>query len=376
VSDLFTSKRDGVQVRGETLWLSFMFDGRRHRVSTGMKDTSANHKAAQHRLDAIKRDISLGVFSPPTPPGRDKQMAWPLAVENWLKSRKRYIAATTFITYEKDADVVAKMFSGLHLEEITRADIKEELGEMAATRCSGRIRNLKTIIKWAADAGIVASNPAASISLTGLRAKAGKGPADPFTPDEVTAIIKAADDVALALGCTYRLAFYTGMRMSEMFALKWREASKDRGDGVVRVRGAKVRGISKETKTAGSTRAITLLPVARKAIEGLLIYAEAIGDPHLLINPYSNKPWVNDSEYRKVWTKVLALAKVRYRNPYQTRHTFASLALTAGEPEMWVAAQMGHADWGMIRKVYGKWLTAAAPNAGNKMAAMMGDANG
>ncbi len=23
---------------------------------------------------------------------------------------------------------------------------------------------------------------------------------------------------------------------------------------------------------------------------------------------------------------------------------------------MWVAKQMGHADWGMIRRIYGKWI--------------------
>jgi integrase len=31
--------------------------------------------------------------------------------------------------------------------------------------------------------------------------------------------------------------------------------------------------------------------------------------------------------------------------------------LSEGKNPMWVASQMGHADWGMIRKVYGRWIS-------------------
>ena len=32
---------------------------------------------------------------------------------------------------------------------------------------------------------------------------------------------------------------------------------------------------------------------------------------------------------------------------------------------MWVAVQMGHKDWTMITKIYGKWMPDAAPDAGS-----------
>jgi integrase len=32
------------------------------------------------------------------------------------------------------------------------------------------------------------------------------------------------------------------------------------------------------------------------------------------------------------------------------------MMLTQDKNPMWVAAQMGDADWGMIRKVYGRWI--------------------
>jgi hypothetical protein len=37
------------------------------------------------------------------------------------------------------------------------------------------------------------------------------------------------------------------------------------------------------------------------------------------------------------------------------------MMLTAGESPMWVAQQMGHSDWGMIRRVYGRWDTIGEP---------------
>jgi integrase len=37
---------------------------------------------------------------------------------------------------------------------------------------------------------------------------------------------------------------------------------------------------------------------------------------------------------------------------------------------MWVAQQMGHKDWTMIARVYGKWIKDAQPEAGNKAVAL------
>jgi integrase len=43
------------------------------------------------------------------------------------------------------------------------------------------------------------------------------------------------------------------------------------------------------------------------------------------------------------------------------------MLLSAGEDPMWVSHQMGHADWGMIRKTYGRWIPDMNPIAGRKV---------
>jgi hypothetical protein len=37
---------------------------------------------------------------------------------------------------------------------------------------------------------------------------------------------------------------------------------------------------------------------------------------------------------------------------------------------MWVAKQMGHTDWSLTAKRYGRWIAADMPDAGNKAVAL------
>ena len=67
-----------------------------------------------------------------------------------------------------------------------------------------------------------------------------------------------------------------------------------------------------------------------------------------------------------MWIPALRKAGVRYRKPYQTRHTYASMMLMAGENPMWVAKQMGHTDWSLTAKRYARWIQSDMPDAGNK----------
>lgn len=76
--------------------------------------------------------------------------------------------------------------------------------------------------------------------------------------------------------------------------------------------------------------------------------------------------WTGANQIWRVWQSTIRKAKVRYRKPYQTRHTYASMMLSAGEHPMWVAKQMGHKDWTMIARVYGKWMPDADMSAGSR----------
>ncbi|EFL91459.1 hypothetical protein REG_1604 [Candidatus Regiella insecticola LSR1] len=49
-------------------------------------------------------------------------------------------------------------------------------------------------------------------------------------------------------------------------------------------------------------------------------------------------------------------AGIRYRNPYQTRHTFATMHISQGANLFWLASQMGHKGPEMLFRHYGAYL--------------------
>ena len=63
---------------------------------------------------------------------------------------------------------------------------------------------------------------------------------------------------------------------------------------------------------------------------------------------------------RRIWIPSLKKANVELRQMKQTRHSFATNALSCGENPLWIAKVMGHRDTNMIIKVYSKFIEDAA----------------
>ena len=91
------------------------------------------------------------------------------------------------------------------------------------------------------------------------------------------------------------------------------------------------------------------------------------GGPSAFQNPHRKDRWQSANAVGHIWGTLLRKAGVRYRNQYQTRHTFATTALNEREDIRWISEQMGHTDWTFTAKTYTKWMPNAAPDAGKKM---------
>lgn len=174
---------------------------------------------------------------------------------------------------------------------------------------------------------------------------------EPFTQEEIAKILNELTEPAKNL---IQFAFYSGLRTSELIALRWQDI--DFKNNRVFVRSAYVRGQLKTTKTKSGKREVTLQPQAKEALLNQQTFTEKQNET-VFHDPDTHQPWTNDQPIRKkVWIPALKKANIKYRNPYQTRHTFASMMLSRSENPLWVASQMGHKDWGMIIKVYGRWI--------------------
>jgi len=55
---------------------------------------------------------------------------------------------------------------------------------------------------------------------------------------------------------------------------------------------------------------------------------------------------------------------IRQRPAYNTRHTFATVALMASVDPSYIARQLGHANTAMLFKHDAKWIEGADPGAG------------
>jgi integrase len=73
----------------------------------------------------------------------------------------------------------------------------------------------------------------------------------------------------------------------------------------------------------------------------------------------------------RVWAPALEAAGLPYRPPIQTRHSFASTALSAGESPLWIAQTMGHSTAKMVLEVYSKYVrNAAGSQDGDRVSAL------
>ena len=169
-----------------------------------------------------------------------------------------------------------------------------------------------------------------------------------------------------------QFAAWTGLRTGELFALTWQDI--DIKKKLCLVNKSITRGKLKPTTKTYKERTIELLPKAVEALVSQKKYSFLAGE-QVFLQHDTKSPFTKDDQLRKrVWLHATKKSGVRHRKPYQLRHTFASTLLSAGANPMWVASQMGHADWGMIRKVYGKWIPQETSEA-DRMAVIFNERN-
>ena len=189
---------------------------------------------------------------------------------------------------------------------------------------------------------------------------------DPFSWDEREAIIRAAPR-QFALQLIFQ--FFTGMRPEEIRGLTW-----DRVDFIGqsclidRVITDASLGAFEAPKTQASFRTIQLVGPAFKALLAYKEYSFLWGE-HVFLNPATGSPWSTTNKIRAQWKQALKKAGVRYRVPYQTRHTFASQMMSAGEDHGFIAQQMGHADIGVTLKYYARFIENSGIKHGSKLEA-------
>ncbi|MCI7587595.1 MAG: site-specific integrase [Campylobacter sp.] len=164
----------------------------------------------------------------------------------------------------------------------------------------------------------------------------------PFSLDEVELLLKNSTG---SLNTYLYIAFFTGMRLGEIFALTWGDIDFEKKEiSVTKTLDFITKKIG-SPKTASSYRVIDLLEVLEKKLYSLR------KDSSLPVIDF------NVNKIRTSYKTLLKSLNLKYRVLYNTRHTFASIMLSRGEEPMWVGCKMlGHKNLNETFKSYAKYL--------------------
>jgi len=189
--------------------------------------------------------------------------------------------------------------------------------------------------------GLIESNPARSVVLP--RSK-GKARPDPFTPEERERLLGEL----LGVPHTYfALGFYAGLRPGERLALEWSDYTGKKLSITKQIVAGRKRAVTKTYEI----REVPVVAPLRAALESMV--RPLAGGP-ILVNQYG-RPYTSADKINKPFLAALEKLSIRYRSPYNTRHTCATVMLIAGMEPAKAAKIMGHSTK-MFLDTYSDWI--------------------
>lgn len=342
--------------------LKFTVNGTRCVEPLTLDPTPANIKAATRLMERIQSAIHNGTyrrgdFFEGTGEPRATQTFSEYAVE-WMKTK--VIAKSTRDSYEVALSASwNEPLGDKRLGEIRYSDIAKAISARAETVSGKTINNhlivLRGVFDTAMKDGLIDKDPTAGVENLSHQSP----PPDPFDREERDAILaRLAEKFDPQVSNYFTLAFDTGLRPSEQIVLGWPDIDWNRRKA--KISKARVSGEEKGTKT-NTVREVDLSDAALAAMERQKAFTfMKRPDGPIFENPETGKPW-NDLQVqrRRYFGPTLTALKIRHRDMYQTRHTFATLLLMGGVNPTYISRQLGHANTGMLFKVYGTWIEGA-----------------
>lgn len=358
----------GVEPRGNAIRITFNFAGERRRETLKIPPTSPNLRYAELKRNQILYEIEIGTFnygdhfpeSKHADLGRRKtNLTVKQAVANWLATRQ--LTKSTKLGYDMSIrNYIEPAFGSRLIRTVLPSELEtkraEWAGQLAAKTVNNALIPLRGAFELAHADGIIKNNPGARLKNVKV---SRVSQADPFSPEELAAIFSKIDGQTLNL---FEFWSLSGPRSGEIIALEWRDVDWIQNRVQVR-RSMTLRELS-DTKTHRE-RFVDLVPQAIAVLNRQRAHT-ATANKLIFHNPNTDLPWTQDKIVGLAWARCCARGKVRHRAPGQLRHTYASLALSAGEAPMYVAKQLGHTTLQMLDRHYGRWMRSAASEAGSK----------
>ena len=239
------------------------------------------------------------------------------------------------------------------LSDISRRDVQHLVDRWLAEQMdASTIRNtlmpLRVIYRRAVEDGLVAVSPCERLRLPRVEGRRERIAG----VDEARELLGALPPRDRAL---YASAFFAGLRLGELRALRWRDV--DLGSGRIHVeRAMDGTGVTIKPKSRAGERVV---PILTGELRDMLSEHKAASrgepDDYVFAGTSPTRPFSASAAYRRVRTawRHAGLGPI---NLHEARHTFASIAIAAGVNAKVIATYMGHSSIQVTYDLYGKLM--------------------
>lgn len=343
--------------------LKFTWQGQRRVETLDLEPNAANIKAARRILAQVCEAIAVGTYDPARffpKAAETSAQTFEAYGDEWLKTltlakstRRSYRSALRGTWYPA--------FGAKRLAQLRHSDIAKAIGAKKAQASGKTINNLlvplREVLRAAVLDGEIARSPA-----EGVRNLPHQKPEpDPLDLEEMALVLAhMASRFDPQVANYFEFAFNTGMRPSELIALRWSRIDLRRGKARVDV--ARVDWEEKGTKT-NTIREVDLNDAATAVLARQKASSFLAGE-EVFLNPATGIAWADEQvQRRRYWNPTLKALGIRQRDAYQVRHTYASLLLTGGVNPAYIARQLGHSKITTTLNTYARWIESADKGA-------------
>ena len=339
--------RRRVRRSGEVRW-QVRFQVRDAASSTGWVETSKTFPTlAAAKAIKAERDHEAAVGQNRFDP-RAGRIPLSKIWDQYVGLKKPALSAKTWSGYQQAWKLrINPAFGTTPVGEIKRDAIAAWVNDLAVGPWAKKstLRLLRSILAIAVEDGRIRANPAGSVS------------APPIPPRDRHRYLTAGQVEALAAACgdqgdVVQILAYTGLRWSELVALRVMDVDLNRGRIHVWRSAPEVEGViiigTVKTKTSKRTVPIPAKAAAalKARIDGRPLDAPAVASPEGAMLRANN--WRRHTHWKKA-LKDLKLAPLKI---HDLRHTYASLARSGGADLRWLQKTMGHSSVTVTAGIY------------------------
>jgi len=305
-------------------------------------------RTAEEELNALLADARRGTL--PDSQARSGR-TFGNACDEWLRyiEHDQQRASSTVADYRNvvNGSLLPEFGRDTAIEKITTERIekwREELlndGELSRRTIQKMLVLLHGVMKRAKRRKWISSNPAEDVERVTVKRS---GDFNVLSPVEVAAVARGTENEQDAAIVT--VAAFTGLRLGELRALRWRDV--DFAKSTVHVRGNYTHG-QKGRPKSGKVRSVPLIDQAARALDRIS-GREHFAEPDDLVFCSVAGEHLNDAPIRAAFYDALDAAELGEKRTkddpivfHDLRHTFGTLAVEAW-PLHDVQAYMGHAD--------------------------------